>query len=63
MRHSLLELRAMWLLESTPESPETLLFRLIPGSIKTVGRAPRAPVTAGSMHSHSNPRGSNGRGR
>ncbi len=32
----------MWLIESTPESPETLLFRLLPGSIKTVGRAPRA---------------------
>jgi len=32
----------MWLLESTPDSPETLLFRLLPGSIKTVGRAPRA---------------------
>lgn len=32
----------MWMLESTPESPETLLFRVMPGSIKTVGRAPRA---------------------
>ncbi len=32
----------MWLIESTPESPETLLFRLLPGAIKTVGRAPRA---------------------
>jgi len=32
----------MWLLESTPDSPATLLFRLLPGSIKTVGRAPRA---------------------
>ena len=32
----------MWLLESTPDSPSTLLFRLLPGSIKTVGRAPRA---------------------
>lgn len=30
------------MLESTPESPEALLFRLLPGSIKTVGRAPRA---------------------
>ena len=33
---------AMWLIESTPQSPEPLLFRLMPGSIKTVGRAPRA---------------------
>lgn len=32
----------MWLLESTPDSPATLLFRLMPGTIKTVGRAPRA---------------------
>jgi len=32
----------MWMLESTPESPAALLFRLLPGSIKTVGRAPRA---------------------
>jgi pSer/pThr/pTyr-binding forkhead associated (FHA) protein len=32
----------MWLLESTPDSPSSLLFRLLPGSIKTVGRAPRA---------------------
>lgn len=32
----------MWLIESTPESPDTLLFRLLPGAIKTVGRAPRA---------------------
>lgn len=32
----------MWLIESTEESPETLLFRLLPGAIKTVGRAPRA---------------------
>lgn len=30
------------MLESTPESPAALLFRLLPGSIKTVGRAPRA---------------------
>lgn len=32
----------MWMLESTPEAPATLLFRVMPGSIKTVGRAPRA---------------------
>ncbi len=32
----------MWLIESTSESPDALLFRLLPGSIKTVGRAPRA---------------------
>ena len=32
----------MWLIESTPQSPKTLLFRLLPGAIKTVGRAPRA---------------------
>ena len=32
----------MWMLESTPESPKELLFRVMPGSIKTVGRAPRA---------------------
>jgi ABC transport system ATP-binding/permease protein len=31
----------MWILESTdPETP--FLFRLIPGSLKTMGRAPRA---------------------
>jgi len=42
LRLSLLESAAMWLIESTSESPETLLFRLLPGSIKTVGRAPRA---------------------
>jgi pSer/pThr/pTyr-binding forkhead associated (FHA) protein len=31
----------MWILESTdPENP--LLFRLLPGSLKTMGRAPRA---------------------
>ena len=31
----------MWILESTdPETP--LLFRLVPGSLKTMGRAPRA---------------------
>jgi ABC transport system ATP-binding/permease protein len=32
----------MWMLESTPEAPAALLFRVMPGSIKTVGRAPRA---------------------
>jgi len=32
----------MWLLESTGDSPDTLVFRLLPGAIKTVGRAPRA---------------------
>jgi pSer/pThr/pTyr-binding forkhead associated (FHA) protein len=31
----------MWILESTdPETP--LLFRILPGSLKTMGRAPRA---------------------
>ena len=30
------------MLESTPEAPAALLFRVMPGSIKTVGRAPRA---------------------
>jgi pSer/pThr/pTyr-binding forkhead associated (FHA) protein len=31
----------MWILESTdPDAP--LLFRLVPGSLKTMGRAPRA---------------------
>ena len=32
----------MWMLESTTEAPKTLVFRLLPGAIKTVGRAPRA---------------------
>ncbi|MGD9902439.1 MAG: FHA domain-containing protein [Vicinamibacterales bacterium] len=32
----------MWLLESTPDTPDPLRFRLLPGAIKTVGRAPRA---------------------
>jgi pSer/pThr/pTyr-binding forkhead associated (FHA) protein len=32
----------MWMLESTAAAPDTLVFRLLPGSIKTVGRAPRA---------------------
>jgi pSer/pThr/pTyr-binding forkhead associated (FHA) protein len=32
----------MWMLESTPESHDTVVFRLLPGAIKTVGRAPRA---------------------
>jgi pSer/pThr/pTyr-binding forkhead associated (FHA) protein len=32
----------MWMLESTPESRDTVVFRLLPGAIKTVGRAPRA---------------------
>lgn len=32
----------MWLLESTPDSPSSLLFRVLPGGIKTIGRAPRA---------------------
>jgi pSer/pThr/pTyr-binding forkhead associated (FHA) protein len=31
----------MWILEST-ESEYRLLFRLLPGSLKTMGRAPRA---------------------
>lgn len=32
----------MWLLESTPDWPESFVFRLLSGAIKTVGRAPRA---------------------
>ena len=32
----------MWMIESTPDAPDTLVFRLLPGAIKTVGRAPRA---------------------
>jgi pSer/pThr/pTyr-binding forkhead associated (FHA) protein len=32
----------MWMLESTGAAPDALVFRLLPGSIKTVGRAPRA---------------------
>ena len=32
----------MWMLESTPDAPDTFHFRLLPGAIKTVGRAPRA---------------------
>lgn len=32
----------MWMLESTGDVTEPLLFRILPGSIKTVGRAPRA---------------------
>jgi pSer/pThr/pTyr-binding forkhead associated (FHA) protein len=32
----------MWLLESSSDAPEALTFRILPGGIKTVGRAPRA---------------------
>lgn len=32
----------MWLLESSADAPASLTFRILPGSIKTVGRAPRA---------------------
>jgi ABC transport system ATP-binding/permease protein len=32
----------MWMIESTPEVTDPLVFRLLPGAIKTVGRAPRA---------------------
>lgn len=32
----------MWTLESTPDAPEPFVFRILPGGIKTVGRAPRA---------------------
>lgn len=32
----------MWLLESASDAPEPFVFRLMPGAIKTVGRAPRA---------------------
>jgi pSer/pThr/pTyr-binding forkhead associated (FHA) protein len=32
----------MWTIESTEDATEPLLFRILPGGIKTVGRAPRA---------------------
>jgi pSer/pThr/pTyr-binding forkhead associated (FHA) protein len=32
----------MWTLESMGEVVEPLMFRILPGGIKTVGRAPRA---------------------
>lgn len=32
----------MWLLESSADAPEPLTFRILPGGIKTVGRAARA---------------------
>ena len=32
----------MWMLESTPDGHDAVVFRLLPGAIKTVGRAPRA---------------------
>lgn len=32
----------MWMLESTGDVTDPLLFRVLPGGIKTVGRAPRA---------------------
>lgn len=32
----------MWLLETTADAPEPLTFRIMPGGIKTVGRAARA---------------------
>ena len=32
----------MWTIESTIEAASPLLFRIMPGGIKTVGRAPRA---------------------
>ncbi|MDP1572279.1 MAG: FHA domain-containing protein [Vicinamibacterales bacterium] len=31
----------MWILRTT-DDPEPLTFRLLPGSVKTIGRAPRA---------------------
>ena len=32
----------MWILESSDQDTDTLTFRVSPGGIKTVGRAPRA---------------------
>jgi pSer/pThr/pTyr-binding forkhead associated (FHA) protein len=32
----------MWTLEATGEINDPLMFRILPGGIKTVGRAPRA---------------------
>lgn len=32
----------MWLLESSADAPEPMTFRILPGNIKTVGRAARA---------------------
>lgn len=32
----------MWLLETRADAPDPLTFRILPGGIKTVGRAPRA---------------------
>jgi pSer/pThr/pTyr-binding forkhead associated (FHA) protein len=32
----------MWLLETSADAPEPLTFRILPGGIKTVGRAARA---------------------
>jgi pSer/pThr/pTyr-binding forkhead associated (FHA) protein len=32
----------MWILQSSKPDPDVLTFRLRPGAIKTVGRAPRA---------------------
>jgi pSer/pThr/pTyr-binding forkhead associated (FHA) protein len=32
----------MWILQSSDGNGRSLIFRVVPGSIKTVGRAPRA---------------------
>ena len=32
----------MWILQSSPDASDALTFRLRPGAIKTIGRAPRA---------------------
>jgi pSer/pThr/pTyr-binding forkhead associated (FHA) protein len=32
----------MWILQSTDGRKGTLIFRVLPGTVKTVGRAPRA---------------------
>lgn len=36
------DLRPMWILRTTDESDEPLTFRLVPGTVKTIGRAARA---------------------
>ena len=49
----------MWMLESTPDAPDTFLFRLLPGAIKTVGpgatrrlRRRRPPGLAPALPAH-----------
>jgi pSer/pThr/pTyr-binding forkhead associated (FHA) protein len=35
----------MWILQSSQPDTESLTFRLAPGGVKTIGRAPRADFT------------------